>query len=127
MDVCVRAYDQIAGLQSPEGDLLCLADSWRVANEISNAAALPGSAGWISVADSTVSGSNSVHCTCMISRLARQIITRGSSLAAIRLSCHDKNQSILTGWLQRTILSLDRPRLLQEWEGWEGQMETAIW
>ena len=46
---------QIAGLQSPEGDLLCVADSWRVANELSNAAATPDSAGWFSVADVTVS------------------------------------------------------------------------
>ena len=48
---------QMAGLQSPEGDLLCVADSWRVANELSNAVATPDSAGWFSVADGTVSSS----------------------------------------------------------------------
>ena len=46
----------MAGLQSPEGDLLCIADSWRVANELSNASATPDSAGWFSVADGSVSG-----------------------------------------------------------------------
>ena len=53
---------QMAGLQSPEGDLLCVADSWRVANELSNAAASPDSAGWFSVADGTVSSSARILC-----------------------------------------------------------------
>ena len=50
------AHVQIAALQSPEGDLLCFADAWRVANELSNAASAADSAGWFSVADGTVSG-----------------------------------------------------------------------
>ena len=50
-------WAQVAGLQSQEGDLLCTADVWEVADELTDAAASPvdGNAGWISVAEASVS------------------------------------------------------------------------